>query len=419
MINSVLNNRLNSQRNKSVILNLVRMCPGIPRARIAKLLNLSPTAITDLVNDLLDQNLVTEGGSSESKRGRRPVKLEISKGKHFFLTVHFDAKSLRAAVMDLNGDILGYSIKKGNIDDPLDSRMETLNKSFTEALENSGIGWDKIQAIGCGISEYVDPLKGLVPFGENIPSLQDVPIKEIIEKKYGIPCYVNSSPHLLALAEKYYGKARGVRNFVYLNVGEGISLGIFAGGSLYLGENGAAGEIGHIPVVADGPQCNCGKVGCLESVASSSKITEFVLSSLNSGVRSSLKEKYLVDPKSITAEDIAVAAENGDLLAYNAIRKTAGYIAKVLVSVLQVLNPEMLIMGGPLFRGGEVLLKNIENEIKHDLLPYISNNLKIEVSALDYDRSFLLGALIVISEKHWAPDMSSMESEKLAEEFCI
>ena len=395
------------------------MCPGIPRARIAKLLNLSPTAITDLVNDLMELNLVIEGGSTESKRGRRPVKLEIAKGKHFFLTVHLDAKNLRAAVMDLNGEILGYSIKKGNIDDPLDIRLEILNNSFNEALEKSGINWDQIGAIGCGISEYVDPLKGLVPFGENIPSLQDVPIKDVIEKRYGKPCYVNSSPHLLALAEKYYGKARGVRNFIYLNVGEGISLGIFTDGMLYLGENGAAGEIGHIPVVADGPQCNCGKEGCLESVASSGKITEFVLDSLKNGVRSSLREKYLQDPKSISPEDISFAAEQGDLLAYSAIRRTANYISKVLVSVLQTLNPEMLIMGGPLFRGGDILLKHIENEIKHDLLPYISNNLKIEVSALDYDKSFLLGALIIISERHWAPDMASMESEILAEEFCI
>ena len=362
--NQALNNRLNSQRNKSIILNIIRMYPGIPRARLAKILNLSRTAITDLVGDLLDQKLITEAGASQSQRGRRPVKLKIAPREHFFLVIHIGGEHIRIAVADLNSDILAVDIEKLPKDKSLEQNLKIIDHAAQKTLRNAGLDWDRIQAIGCGISAHVDSTQGVVQYSENIPCWDNVPIAQVFKERYGKPCYVSTARHLLILAEKYYGKGRGCQNFIYLNVEVGIGLGIFAGGSLYQGANGGAGEIGHIPVVSPGPLCNCGKTGCLERMASATNITETTKQALQAGTRSLLQERFQQDPANVTPEAIAEAAGKGDLLTSNILREAGTHIGKILVGCVQLLNPELIVMGGPIFKGGPVLLEFIKE--KHE-----------------------------------------------------
>jgi predicted NBD/HSP70 family sugar kinase len=417
--NQALNNRLNSQRNKAIILNLVRMYPGLSRARLAKLLNLSRTAITDLVGDLLEQKLVVEAGSSQSDRGRKPVQLTIAPRRHFFLVIHIGGEHIRIAAVDLNCDILAVSIEKSRIDQPLERNLAALAQASEATLKNAGLDWDRIHAIGCGISAHVDSRLGQVQYSENIPGWDNVPLAELFRERYGKPCYATTARHLLILAERYYGKGRGVQNFLYLNIEVGIAMGIFAGGSLYGGAKGGAGEIGHIPVVSGGPLCNCGKTGCLERMASATNIAQAVQEALRAGTRSLLQKDFRRDPARITPEAVARAAGMGDLLASNILREAGAHIGKILVGCVQLLNPELIVMGGPIFKGGPALLEFIKESMKNQCLPFIASGLRIETSDLDYDRSFFIGGLILISERHWLPEVPISEHESLLSEYSM
>lgn len=415
--NQALNNRLNSQRNKAIILNLVRMYPGLSRARLAKLLNLSRTAITDLVGDLLDQKLIVEAGASQSDRGRRPVQLTIAPRRHFFLVIHIGGEHIRIAAVDLNCDILAVDIEKTLKDQPLERNLIALDQAIEKTLQKAALDWDRIQAIGCGISAHVDSRLGQVQYSENIPGWDNIPLAELFRERYGKPCYATTARHLLILAERYYGKGRGVQNFLYLNIEVGIALGIFTAGTLYGGAHGGAGEIGHIPVVSGGPLCNCGKTGCLERMASATNIALMVQEALRAGTRSILQKDFQQDPSCITPEAVAEAAGRGDLLALNILREAGGHIGKILVGCVQLLNPELIVMGGPIFKGGAALLESIKESMKGQCLPFITSGLRIEISDLDYDRSFFIGGLILISERHWLPDVQDSELKALLSEY--
>lgn len=414
-----LNLRLNSQKTRSTILNLVRLYPGISRARLAQILGMSRTAITDFVDHLIEQRLLAEDGASQTGRGRKPIRLKIAAGEHFFQVIYISGDKIRVASLDFCGDILSSDIQALHSQASLEDRLNQLDRSLQRTRKEAGLKSDQIEAIGCGIASHVDVAKGMVLYSENIPGWDGLPLRQILADRYGIPCYLETGRRLLTLAEKYYGKARTAENFIYLNVDVGISLGVFAGTSLYHGACGGAGEIGHVQVLPEGPLCNCGKLGCLERMASASNIVQEVRQALREGTRSLLRDDYVRAPESITPESIANAAAQGDVLALRIIGNAGEFIGKVLASSIQTLNPEMLVMGGPIFRQGSALFDQIQRSLRERLLPYIMDALKIEVSSLDYDTSFFLGGLVLISETHWQPQIASPAMKSLVETTSI
>lgn len=401
---ATLNHRQNYQRNKVTILSLVRRNPGISRVDIAKRLNLSTATITLIMETLTQQGLIVEQGVAEDTlRGRKPIRLTIASRTHFFLTIDIGAENIRVAVMDLAAEVLTLEKCKTHGLATPEKQLEAVQTLAKRAVQQAGLKWTDIEAVSCGISGFVDPVEGMVHACPNIPGWQNTPLRDHLERMFKKPCFIEDSTPLKTLAESYEGKGRASDNFVYLNLGVGISLGIVINGSLYRGVSGGAGEIGHIPILGNGRPCKCGNIGCLETVASGPRIVETLREALRNGAKSSLQEIERQQPGGATLQDLANAVQQQDRLALKIVREVGEQIGRVAASVGMCLNPEMFILGGPVAKLGDVFTETIKSVIQQQTFPHIGRHLHVDVSNLDDDKATLIGGLILIAENHWNP----------------
>jgi len=232
---------------------------------------------------------------------------------------------------------------------------------------------------------------GTVTLSPNLPGWRDVPLGSIIQERLGSRTWLINDANAAALGEHYLGAGRGVGNLIYLTVGTGIGGAIITNGQLYTGACGSAGEIGHMTIDTNGPRCECGNVGCLETLASGSAIAREAIRRISSGERSSLTE--LTDGKiaDITAREVAIAARQGDPLAGSVINNAAAYLGVGMVNLVNIFNPEMIIVGGGVASMGDLLLNPARQVVKERAFPVSSAAASIVITELGHDAG-LLGA---------------------------
>ena len=196
-----------------------------------------------------------------------------------------------------------------------------------------------------------------------------------------------------ALGEHRFGAGEGLNNMVYLTVSTGIGGGIIINRELYDGTDGCAAEIGHMVIEVDGPKCNCGNSGCLEVMASGTAIAREAQRYIDQGQRSSLTEFSKHSTGGITAEVVAQAAKNGDTVAFEVIRRAAFYLGIGIANVVNIFNPEMVIIGGGVSKTGELLLKPARKVVKQKVFKLPASTVHIVRSRLG-DNAGILGAAI-------------------------
>ncbi len=246
---------------------------------------------------------------------------------------------------------MGYEYTVNNIKQAIKDLMKETN---TEAKDIQGIGFD--------FPGQVDCKTGVVKNAPNIPGWVNVPIAQMIEDEFHIPTRIDNDVRCAALGELKFGAGRGCENFVCITVGTGIGSGLVINGKVVRGAANAAGEIGHIKLqMEDGPLCGCGDSGCLEAFASGPSIVAMAQEYLKGG--KSAKFRELAGDGEITPYIVAKAAEAGDPVAKRIFEKMGYYIGMGLTSVINLLNPEKIIIGGGVAECGELLLEPIRRTI--------------------------------------------------------
>lgn len=246
---------------------------------------------------------------------------------------------------------MGYEYTVNNIKQAIRDLMKETN---TEAKDIQGIGFD--------FPGQVDCKTGVVKNAPNIPGWVNVPIAQMIEEEFNIPTRIDNDVRCAALGELKFGAGRGCENFVCITVGTGIGSGLVINGKVVRGAANAAGEIGHIKLqMEDGPLCGCGDSGCLEAFASGPSIVAMAQEYLKGG--KSAKFRELAGDGEITPYIVAKAAEAGDPVAKRIFEKMGYYIGMGLTSVINLLNPEKIIIGGGVAECGELLLDPIRRTI--------------------------------------------------------
>ena len=246
---------------------------------------------------------------------------------------------------------MGYEYTVNNIKQAIRDLMKETN---TEAKDIQGIGFD--------FPGQVDCKTGVVKLAPNIPGWVNVPIAQMIEEEFNIPTRIDNDVRCAALGELKFGAGRGCENFVCITVGTGIGSGLVINGKVVRGAANAAGEIGHIKLqMEDGPLCGCGDSGCLEAFASGPSIVAMAQEYLKGG--KSAKFRELAGDGEITPYIVAKAAEAGDPVAKRIFEKMGYYIGMGLTSVINLLNPEKIIIGGGVAECGELLLDPIRRTI--------------------------------------------------------
>ena len=279
---------------------------------------------------------------------------------------------------------MGYEYTVNNIKQ---ASRDLLKETNTDAKEIEGIGFD--------FPGQVDYKTGVVKLAPNIPGWVNVPIAQMIEAEFNIPTRIDNDVRCAALGELKFGAGKGCENFVCITVGTGIGSGLVINGQLVRGAANAAGEIGHIKLQMNGgPICGCGDTGCLEAFASGPSIVAMAQEYLKGGKSTKFREMAGADGE-ITPYIVAKAAEAGDPVAKRIFEIVGTYIGMGLVSVINLLNPEKVIIGGGVAAAGDLLLDPIRKTIKERAMVVAGNSVEIVPAELGNSAGVIGASMLV------------------------
>ncbi len=202
----------------------------------------------------------------------------------------------------------------------------------------------------------IDSERGLITTSPNLPGWCNIPLRDTVKEKYRVATFLINDASAAALGEQHFGAGKGIKDLLYLTVSTGIGGGIIISGKLYSGVCGSAGEIGHTTIDVNGPRCSCGNIGCLETLASGTAVAREAIRRISHGEKSSLAGMVSGKIEDITAEEVDIAAAGGDSLAREVILQAATYLGVGMVNLVDIFNPEMIIVGGGMAKMGDRLL---------------------------------------------------------------
>lgn len=319
------------------------------------------------------------------------------------LAVDLGGSKILSAVVDHRGKILASDLRLTHAEKGVKSVITGILKSVEAVADKSGIPPGRFTAIGLGAPGISNPRKGIIYRSPNLPDWCDVPLQDEVEKGTGKKVFLINDANAAALGEMRYGAARGCRNFIYITISTGIGGGIIINGKLYTGSAGMAGEIGHIVVEPDGLPCNCGGSGCWELYASGTAMARRAREEIGKGRKTVLKDLAGGDMGKITAPLVKKAADRGDRLARQLIADTARYIGIGLGGLIDIFNPELIVIGGGLANMGDVLLSPAYEEAKRRSYPEAYRATRFAVAELGANSGVLGAAVYAQSELNKLP----------------
>lgn len=255
----------------------------------------------------------------------------------------------------------------------------------------------RVVGIGIGAPGAVDVERGFVYFFPNIPGWKDTPLKNILERRFGLPVAVDNDANAMAYGEFRFGAGRGSKTIVALTLGTGIGGGLVIDGKLFHGPHFSAVEIGHIVLNENGPLCACGNHGCLETYVGSGYFVQEALRRLKKNPGGILAGD-LRKGKELTPLAVAQAARRGDDLSKEMWSQTGAHLGNALAGLANLLNPEKFILGGGIAQNGDLLFKPVIAALNKKAFPIAASSVKVVPAALGVDAGLIGAAALAFSE---------------------
>ncbi|MDI3501163.1 MAG: hypothetical protein PWP22_934, partial [Thermoanaerobacter sp.] len=282
------------------------------------------------------------------------------------------------------------SIRGLKQEEVLELLTSVLNKAIKESPQN-------VSGIGIVVRGPVKMKEGISVFAPNI-GWRNVPLKSIVEEKFGVPTYVINDVRAMALGEFHMGKAKDVENMIFLKVGYGIGSAILINGRIYTGASDGAGEIGHTTIDVAGPQCSCGNYGCFEALASEKALVNLVVKSIKEGMDSIVYQMAEGMLDSVTPEMIYEAAKLNDKLAVNALKTIGRYLGIGIANTINTFNPELILIGGGIVQARELIEDIIIETAKKRTFENSFSSCRIAFAELGDDATLIGAANMVMDE---------------------
>lgn len=275
----------------------------------------------------------------------------------YLLGIDIGGSKILTAITNPSGEIISSDYTVTPAREDVSKITEELIASIHRSVDGAKIKLEDIAAIGIGAPGISNPDSGIVYSSPNLPSWRNVPLKQILMNIFKRPAFLINDANAAALGEFYYGAAREVRHFIYVTISTGIGGGIIINGEIYTGTLGTAGEIGHMIIKPDGPQCGCGNRGCWETLASGTALAREAKQRIEAGIVTSILDIAEGKVESITAEMVHAAADQGDATAKELIAQTSYYLGIGLANLVNIFNPKLIVIGGGLANIGDTLLQ--------------------------------------------------------------
>jgi len=279
-------------------------------------------------------------------------------------TIGVDLGGTKMLIGVLSGTERLYEQREASTGQTEDELVELLVREVTEARDAR----PDVTAVGLGIPATIDHDEGIAVSAVNLP-LADLPIREIVSERVGLPVFVDNDGNVAALAEYLYGAAQGKPHMVMLTVGTGIGGGLILDGEIYRGSTGAGAELGHVVIQADGPPCqgNCPNHGCVESLASGTALGREGRAAAESAADSALG-KLLAEGQEVDGKAVTEAALAGDEIAVGVFDLIGGRLGVACASLANVFQPNAIVVGGGVIAAGDLLLEPARREIRERAL---------------------------------------------------
>lgn len=315
----------------------------------------------------------------------------------WFVGIDIGGTTIKMAFIDQFGEI----VTKWEIATNCENEGQEITPDICKAIFNKVAELnepkEKLSGIGVGSPGFINIDTGFIFKSVNI-GWTDFPLKDRLEVETGLPVVVDNDANLAALGEMWRGAGNGAKNLLAVTLGTGVGGGIIANGQILHGVNGMAGEIGHITSLAKGgAPCNCGKTGCLETIASATGVARMATEKVKGHQASTLATIY-DRQKSLTAKDVFDQAIAGDKLAIEVVDEMSFHLGLAIANLANATNPEKIVIGGGVSKAGDFLIKNITKHFKAYALPRIAAGAEITVATLGNDAG-VIGAVWLIKQK--------------------
>jgi N-acetylglucosamine repressor len=378
-------------------------------AAICSRFNISSPTSVSLLNQLIKDGLVKKEGRGRSVGGRKPDLYGLRGNSLFVLSIHMERFKTRMGIFDNNNNNV-TEIKSIPLHISKDlSIVDQLYDHANELIIASGINSEKLIGIGISIPGLVTSKEGK-SFTYLLTGQESISLQAVLEEKFSRPVFLLNDVKSASLAESRFGLAKGKKNALVITMDWGIGLGIIMDGKMHNGETGFAGEFGHIPLMENGILCNCGKRGCLETVASGIALARRAKEGVKSGEISMLNELSDQEIDKIEPQIIIEAANKGDQYAINILSEIGLNLGKGIAILIQLFNPEIIILGGKIAEAKQYITTPIQHSINTYCMTQLRERTKIALSDLNLNAS-ILGSVAAVMENRFENQIALAKSQ--------
>lgn len=333
----------------------------ISRAEVAKRLNLHPATVGRIVAGLLASNLLVESGPAPSQGGRRPILLTYNQKAGMVIGLDLDGAYILGVLADLGGDFIHRVEYPGSPERNEADNLRTVYRGVEELLQFDPQVAQSIRGVGVASSSVTLNPEGIITNSAPL-GWRNMPLRSLLQDRFGYPVFVENRSDLGALAESLWGAGQQAERLVWLDVGAGIGSGIVIGKRLYQGAHCAAGEVGFIVPDRGFLGQRFDTFGCMETLSSCAVMVERARRAVAEGDRGALYDRVAANGK-LTALDIFDAARAGDALALRLVDDMADYVSLIVVSIVSVLDPDLIVLAQDLAYAGDLFVPRIEARI--------------------------------------------------------
>lgn len=386
--------------NRALVLRLIRQEGAISRTSLAKMTGLSPTTVSVITDALIAEGLVHEratGRPTLAGAGRRPILLELRPDGGFFVAVDLGVTNTSVVLYDLASNVRARRAAPTLKGRGAGASIDLIVQFVHECVAEAGIRRDQLAGVGLGVPGLVDSERGISRLSHNL-GFRDVPFKEILESRLGVPVFVENVIRMTTLAEKWLGAGRHVSDLICIGIGSGLGAGVVIGEKLFRGPSQGAGEIGHTVVLPGGPVCRCGNRGCLEALVTGPGIVRRARERLDHGEPSVLRELSAEALAALSAADIARCARQGDAMCRELFWETGVYLGLGVANMINLFGVPFVIIGGGIAQAGELLFQPVMETVRAHVYSVDPDHVKIVPRDLGADASLLGAALLVSME---------------------
>lgn len=368
-------------KNAGIKREILRLCIANSNYSIADFsreLGISVPTITKLVGELLSEGFLQDEGKIGTTGGRRPNTYGLNPDAGYFVGVDVARHHFHMAVCNFRGEIVHFIQDIEFVLEASEESFKNMSHLIRSEVTGIGISWEKVLGVGVSLSGRVNPEKG---YSLTYFVSEDIPLTASLTQELGVPVSVENDSRAMTYGEyMMLGKDAG-KDFIFINLGWGLGMGMILDGRLYYGKSGFSGEIGHFPLLDNDIICRCGKVGCLETGASGSALHRMMLEKLRQGRKSSLSEVYS-EKGDIELEEILQAIREEDVLAIECIGEIGETLGRGIAGIINIFNPGTVIVGGRLIVGKDYLRLPIKTAVNRLSLSRVNSDTKITLSKL-------------------------------------